>query len=336
MPTSLTLALNAALLLGGVYLMWLGSGMAGDVLDRLRRRLGYPEAAGAAFMGMATATPELSVNVTSVVFVWPDLGLGAALGSNLPAIPLAVLLSFLALRLARSTPQAEASLAPTDAPVVKPAAAALQYGPYLLIVALVAALTLPAAWAGLQPIDAAILVAAWAAYVAHALSRHQRSERLAPKPGNRARLLLAAPLIGAGAVASVWGGDKIGEALGLSGIVTGLFIIGGLCALPESFSAWRFARAGHATFGVSATAADGIVSLTLALIPSCLVGAAVGDVRLYTLNLVFLVYCIGGYLLMNSRRFGERLGAAQVAVFVLGYAAYVTLCVRLLTSGAAT
>ena len=95
-------------------------------------------------------------------------------------------------------------------------------------------------------------------------------------------------------------------------------------------SAWRFTREGHATFGVAAAGADGIVSLTLALVPAAIVGTAIGDVRIYALNLGFLVYALGAYVLMNSPRFGERLGPARVAVFVVGYLIYLALTVWLL------
>lgn len=334
MPQTLTLPLSVVALLGGVFLMWRGSGYAGDVLDRLRRRMGYPEAAGAAFMGLATATPEISINISSVVFGWPDLGLGAALGSNTPALPLAILLSFLAVRLAKKPPEVEDSLAPTDAPRVKPAAVPLQFVPYLLVVLLLAALTLPPQWEGLQPVDAAILFAAWAVWVVLALRKHARGERVPGEPGGRTRLLLALPLIAAGAVASVWGGSKLGEAAGLPQIVTGLFLIGGLCALPESISAWRFAKAGHATFGISAAGADGIVSLTLALIPPALIGAAVGDRSLFVLNLGFLAFVLVTYIAMNNPRFGERLGPVRTGVFVLGYLVYLGLTLWLLANGA--
>ena len=55
-----------------------------------------------------------------------------------------------------------------------------------------------------------------------------------------------------------------------------------------------------------------------------------GDVRIYALNLGFLVYALGAYVLMNSPRFGERLGPARVAVFVVGYLIYLALTVWLL------
>lgn len=332
MPSSLGLIGSVALLLAGVWAMQRGAGLAGDVVDRVRRRLGYPEAAGGAFMGLATATPEISINVSSVVFGWPDLGLGAALGSNIPALPLAVLLSFLAVRWATKPAAADQSLGEQDAeaPRVKAAAVPVQFAPYLAVVLLLAALTLPPAWAGLQPIDAAVLLAAFAAYFLHALSRHRRGERVPRERRGRLRLLLAVPLIGAGAVASVYGGQRIGQAMGLPDLVTGLFIIGFLCALPESVSAWRFARQGHTTFGVSAACADGVISLTLALIPTALKGASIGDRPLYVLNLSFLGAVLLAYILMNHSRFGERLNLARVGVFAAGYAGYLAMTAALL------
>jgi cation:H+ antiporter len=332
MPSSLGLVGSVVLLLAGVWAMQRGAGLAGDVVDRVRRRLGYPEAAGGAFMGLATATPEISINLSSVVFGWPDLGLGAALGSNIPALPLAILLSFLAVKFATRPAVAEGSLGEQDAetPRVKAAAVPVQFAPYLLVVILLGALTLPPPWAGLQPVDAVILLAAFAAYALQALSRHQRGERVPGQPRGRLHLLLALPLIGAGAVASVWGGQQIGRALGLPDLVTGLFVIGFLCALPESVSAWRFARAGHTTFGVSAACADGVVSLTLALIPTALKGSELGDRALYVLNLGFLGAVLIAYILMNNGRLGERLNLARVAVFGAGYVGYLIVTVSLL------
>ncbi|HEY8612301.1 MAG TPA: hypothetical protein VIL69_13535 [Roseomonas sp.] len=62
--------------------------------------------------------------------------------------------------------------------------------------------------------------------------------------------------------------------------MVGLFVIGLLCALPESLAAWRLAREGKTTTAVSTAMADGIVSLTVALVPPALAGATVGDIPL--------------------------------------------------------
>ncbi|MDP8917221.1 MAG: hypothetical protein M3M95_08485, partial [Pseudomonadota bacterium] len=75
---------------------------------------------------------------------------------------------------------------------------------------------------------------------------------------------------------------------------------------------------------------DGVVSLTLALLPPALVGASVGDRPLYLLNLGFLAAALAVFLAFNHRRWGEKLGAAKVAVFVAGYLVYLGLTVLIL------
>ena len=93
-----------ALVLVGIYAMQWGASRAVGLLGSLRARFGLSAAAGGALMGVATAMPEISVNVASVAFGWPDLGLGAALGSNVPALPLVFVLSYLSTRFAPRTP----------------------------------------------------------------------------------------------------------------------------------------------------------------------------------------------------------------------------------------
>ena len=76
----LTMLAWIALLLGGIAVMQWGSSGCADLLDNTRDRYGLPPTAGGALMGLATAAPETAVNLASVGFGWPDLGLGAALG----------------------------------------------------------------------------------------------------------------------------------------------------------------------------------------------------------------------------------------------------------------
>jgi cation:H+ antiporter len=277
MEQLLSFPLWILMLLAGVYAMQWGASRAVAVLDGLRKSVGLHAAAGGAFMGLATATPEFSVNVASVAFGGSDLGLGAALGSNVPALPFAFFLSWASVRFghrlfARPAP---GEVAPETGvggppghtrPRVAPDAASVQAWPYLLIVLLLGALTLPPAWAGLQPVDGAVLVIAWLTYMAHAVLRHRRTEG-GPRPsGVGKQLLLATPAIAIGAVLSVTGAQRLGGALGVPELVSGLFFIGLLCALPESLAAWKLGRRGETTFAVSGAMGDGVASLTLALL----------------------------------------------------------------------
>lgn len=318
-------------------------------------RWGLPATAGGALMGLATASPEISVNLASVGFGWPDLGLGAALGSNVPALPLIFVLSYVSTRFAErrdaQTQPVAANTASTEEPPpprVQPQAVEVQVIPYLLVVCLLAAITLPPAWAGLQPIDALILVVAFGVYFLRAISRKRtdagRSVSTAAAPSGAApggsgpgggrggvtRALIGVPAIALGSLASVIGARHIDQALGISDLVGGLFIIGLLCALPESFAAWTLAREGKTTTAVSTATADGIVSLTLALVPPALVGSAVGNLTIYLVNLVFLAAVLVTYIVLNHRSRGQELGLGRVSVYGLGYGAYVAATVFVL------
>lgn len=326
-----------AMLLAGVYAMQCGASRAVNVLDAVRSRLGLHAAAGGALMGLATATPEFSVNAASVAFDWSDLGLGAALGSNVPALPLAFFLSWAAVRFARDrtpSPIAAGEVTPEvgvkpepghTRPRIAPDAARVQAWPYLLTVLLLGALTLPPAWEGLQPVDGLILGGAWLLYFGRAALQPRRTEGEPMAAGSWRGLLLGAPAIAAGALLSVVGAQRLGGQLGVPDLVSGLFFIGFLCALPESLAAWKLGREGQTTFAVSGAMGDGVVSLTLALIPSAIVSAGVGDRPLYLLNLGFLATVLSVFILLNNAHWGEKMGAAKVAVFSGGYLVYLGL-----------
>lgn len=317
-----------ALVLAGIYAMQWGASRAVGLLGHLRARYGLSAAAGGALMGLATATPEMSVSVASVAFGWPDLGLGAALGSNVPALPLVFVLSYLSTRMAARA--ARGAPAEPPAPHVLPETAPVQAVPYLLVLLLLAALTLPPPVAGLQPIDGVILLVAFGAYFVRTVLSEARGEGK-PMPPGAMRAAVALPVIALGAVASVYGARQVGEAFGLSQLVTGLFVIGFLCALPESYAAWGLARQHKSTTAVSGAMGDGIVSLTLALIPPAIVGAAVGNVTIYVINLAFIGVVLAAYIAFNHRGWGQELGPGRVSFYGAGYGAYLLATVFVLS-----
>ena len=165
-----------------------------------------------------------------------------------------------------------------------------------------------------------------------ALSRSRQAAEPSPAaevPVGRTALL-SVPAIALGALASVVAAQRLGEAFGASDLVVGLFVIGLLCALPESFAAWRLAREGKTTIAVSTAMADGIVSLTVALVAPALAGAKVGDVPLYLANLAFLGFVLVSYIALNHFRWGQELDLGRVSIFVGGYGIYLAVVAYLL------
>lgn len=116
---------------------------------------------------------------------------------------------------------------------------------------------------------------------------------------------------------SVVASRHVNQALGISDLVGGLFITSLLCALPESFSVWRLPRTGRVTSAISGAAAEGIVSLTLALVPLALVGTAIGNVPLYGVNLTFVGFALVAYVQFHNSRDGGVLTLGRVLSFVV-------------------
>lgn len=200
MSGNLGLLLWLVLVVGGVGAMQWGAARVSSALDAYRERVGMGGVVAGALLGIATAAPEVSVNAASVALGWPDLDLGAALGSKVPALPPVILIAWLSLRAAERG----------GVPVVAAAAAGVQAWPYLLVVLLLAALTLPPGWAGLQPVDAALLIAAWPAYFSRALLRPRTVRVEAPPSAGRPPLraaLFGLPAIVLGALAGASVGD---------------------------------------------------------------------------------------------------------------------------------
>ncbi len=156
MPAAFHVALWLAVLIGGIGAMQWGANRVAGLLTIFRRRFGLGEIAAGALAGIATASPEISINVSSIVLGWPDIGLGAALGSNLPAIPLTLTVAYVSMQWHRGKARSRA-----EAPPIPPGSdgePALEVRrdsiyvhalPYLGIVGLLALLTLPPGWQGL-------------------------------------------------------------------------------------------------------------------------------------------------------------------------------------------
>jgi cation:H+ antiporter len=311
------LATILGLLLGIAMMHW-GASRVSLLLDAVCRRRRLPGTAAGALIGLATASPEVSVSIASVTLHWPQIGLGTALGSNLPALPLIFVIAYAAVT--RQPGPDQVKVARSAKPV--------QAWPYLLVIALIAVLTLPPPWQGLQPVDAVILGVAFAVYLARALRGNDEAGDACVDAPRRGGWLPAAgglSVLAGGAVVSVLTAHTLIEALGIPELVGGLFITGLLCAVPESIAAWHLTHRDQSTAAAAGAMGDGIVSVTLGFIPAAVVGTPVGeDGLVYLLSLLFLGLFVAMYLAIGRQRRGMTLVTAPaVAALAFGYVVFV-------------
>lgn len=298
----------AVVLLAAVWVAHWGAEHLAEPLKRIRRQWGLTGAAGGSLIAIATASPEIGINVTAAFRDVSSIGLGAMLGANIIAIPIVVTVAYMAAR--RAAPEAEkaqsaaesssgaeknagaaegGSAAGTEGLLVETSAATVQALPYLAILAVVAVLTLPAGWRGLQPLDGWILLAAYVAYLAQAIFRG-RGEGEATEWSRKGLALAAAGAIAlaAGAYFTVRASENIISAIGISKLIGGLFITGTVSALPESFATWTLARSGQVTTAVTGVVGDLSATMTLAFLPLALITTPIERYPVYLVSLVFV------------------------------------------------
>ncbi len=281
------------LLLASVYAAHWGADKIAEPLQKLRQQWGLSEAAGAAFVAFATASPEIGTNTTSAIRGFSDIGLGNLLGSNIISVPAIVTVAYIASRRRNRGKYRNKSnnnnSTSSKALKVKSEALYVQAIPYLLIVALAALLTLPKAWRGLQPIDAWVMLAAYVIYLGNAILRkRQQSERVEWNRKEIVTAVIGIILLIFGAYFTVTATEKIVSNLGISRIIGGLFITATLSIVPEVFATWSVASSGQLTAATTSVIADNTATMTLAFFPLALVTLPVENLLLYSVNLAFV------------------------------------------------
>lgn len=262
-----------------------GSDQIAEPLGKLRRQWGLTEAAGAAFVALATASPEIGTNTASAVRGLSDIGLGNLLGSNIISVPAIVTVAYFA---AQKKPSLRLPENP-QALRVKSEALTVQAVPYIMVVALAALLTIPAPWRGLQPIDGWLMLGAYVAYAAHAIILN-RGEGEAVKWNRKESIfaLLGVVALMFGAYFIVTATERVVSILGISNLVGGLFITSTLSIVPEIFATWSVARSGQFTAATTSVIADNTATMTLAFFPLALVTMPIENLVLYSVNLFFV------------------------------------------------
>jgi cation:H+ antiporter len=267
-------------------------------LKKLRKQWGLTQIAGGALIGLAAASPEIGINITSASRGVADIGLGVMLGSNIVAIPLMMTIAYAASRSASlgsgdeqgETQEEHEQHREEHLLRVKREAVSLLAGPYIGILLLVAALTVPAGWRGLQPVDGVVMGIAYLVFLAQAVVRGRtESEEVEWK---RKELALAGAgfvVLALGAYFTVRATENIISALGISRIVGGLFITAIMATTPEIFATWKVVRSGQVTAGTTSVIGDHAVTMTVAFIPLALVTVPVQNVQLYIVNIIFVI-----------------------------------------------
>jgi len=196
-------------------------------LKLLRKQWGLTASAGAAFLAIVTASPEVAINITSAARDVSNIGLGNLLGSNIISIPLMVTIAYFASRKQfKNNKEHQEHLDKNVLALNKRSVSVLSL-PYLGIIALVAILTLPKPWRGLQPIDGWIMLGAYIAFLAHAIVKGKEKGKKVEWNKKQVWLSIAGALaIAVGAFFIVKATENIVSALNISEIVGGLFYHG--------------------------------------------------------------------------------------------------------------
>ena len=308
----------ALVLIAAVWAAHWGAEHLSKPLKKLRKQWGFSVAAGGALIGLAAASPEIGINITSAVTGVGDIGLGTMFGSNVIAIPLMVITAYIATRHLKNKNKDEGHQEHKKEHLLKvdPTAVTVQALPYLVIVAVVAILTVPSAWRGLQPVDGWIMLGMYIAFLAQALLRGKKeSEKVEWKKKEIWLAVAGMVALGLGAFFTVRATENLVSSFGLSQIVGGLFITAPMAALPEVFATWSVAKSGQITSGVTSVIGDHAVTLTVAFFPLALVGLPVSNFPLFVtvLSLVGLVGILyAAFIHMGSKKSGHGFKRWQV------------------------
>ena len=283
----------AIVLIAAVWAAHWGAEHLAHPLKKLRKQWGFSVTAGGAFIGLAAASPEVGIGITSAFRGVADISLGASLSSNILAIPTMVTVAYLATRTARvkgKGPEHERHRREHLLRVSKNAVR-VQALPYLAILVVFAALTLPEPWRGLQPLDGWILLGMYVIYLAQALLRGQKEGEEVKWTRKEAWTAVGGIVVLAlGAYLIVRATENIVSALGLSNIVGGLFITAPMAVLPEVFATWEVAKSGQITSAVTSVIGDHAVTMTIAFVPLALITLPIEDLQLFSVNLAFVFF----------------------------------------------
>lgn len=242
----------------GLLLLALGGDSLVKGASGLARRLRWsPFVVGLVLVALATSIPEIAVNFRAVAVGQSDLALGNAVGSNVVNVGMTLAIAAIAV------------------PLV------LRWRVLGVLLAMLAAATIGvivlALDGRLSTVDGMVLLLAFVGAIAFALRRarsddadvRQEIEAFTQTSDvlglNLGRLAIALALIGAGAWLVVRDAPALGEALGLTPLMTGLLPVAIGTALPELAGALAAARRGQGDLVAGHVLGSSLANLLLVL-----------------------------------------------------------------------
>lgn len=313
-------------------------------LKAVRRRYGFTGAAGGPLVALGSASPDVGINAVGAATGNASIGLGSMLGSTVVSIPITVAVAYLAVRRGRSSKDGsddgsgDGSGDGSDELRVERQAVFVDALPYLAVVGLFAVLVLPPPWRGLQLVDGVIAASAYLLYLGQALYRGRGGERGQVDWSSRQTLLALAGVaaLAVGSYALVTGTRQLGSSVGLSPIVSGLFITAFMTSLPQVFATWSVVRSGQVTSGVTSVFADHTMTFTLAALPLGLVGVPIRQYLLVVVVMGFVTLMPVLFTLLALRRpRGQDLALRlpDVLAFAAALALYLGAAALVLAAG---
>ena len=296
----------------GLLLLALGGDSIVTGASGLSRRMGWsPFVVGLVLVALATSIPELAVNYRAVFAGQSDLALGNAVGSNIANVGMTLAIAALAVPLMLRW----RVLAPLLV---------------MLVVATIGVILL-ALDGRLSVVEGGLLVVAFVVLLAIALrrARSEDADVRAEIEGftqtsdvlglNLLRIAIALALIGTGAWLVVRDAPRLGEALGLTPLMTGLLPVAIGTALPELAGALAAARRGRGDLVAGHVLGSSLVNLLLVLGGMALIGGglAIPDsfVR-YELPAALVLALMLLPILRGDMRISRGEGGALFVVFL--------------------
>lgn len=305
-----------------LVLLALGGDSAVRGAAGLARHFRWPTlAVGLVLVALATSIPELVVNFHAVAVGQPELALGNAVGSNVVNVGLTLGLAALAAPLLVRWRSLGHLLAMLLAAVVLALLLSLDgrlsvLDGLVLVAAFVVALGVKLARRGRESADVRLEIEGFT----------QTSDLLGL---NLVRLAIAAALLGYGAWLVVRHAPALGQAMGLSPLMTGLLPVAIGTALPEAAGAIGAARRGQGDLVVGHVIGSSLVNVLLVLGGMALVSGGLAIPASFVRYELPAAFAFAA-LMLPVIRGDMRVSRAEGAVLVAALVAWIAFEVMLL------